>query len=115
MKHLHWIAREIDANRNLIEPAEFFYEGGTHKRLSSLDAACVTMRGRLRSMRQALVTLGIPRVGRVKVHCGGRTLVGRILGEARSNRETIAPESVISGITKKIFQKFLRRSLHYSL
>ena len=22
MEHLHWIAREIDANRNLIEPAE---------------------------------------------------------------------------------------------
>ena len=69
MEHLHWIARKIDANRNLIEPTKLFYEGGTHKRLSSVEVARVTRRDRLRSKRQAPVTLGIPCVAqRGNVH-----------------------------------------------
>ena len=39
-----------------------WHEGGTHNRLSSLEATRVTRRGRLKSMRQAPVSLGIPRV-----------------------------------------------------
>ena len=92
-EHVHWMALFIEQHRHLINPDELFYEQGTARRITVVDAAREEKKGRLRNMRMYDTTLGIDRTAEPElIHQDYETAVRSVLHLPSSSRGVTLPD-----------------------